>query len=255
MPRIICVVFIILMAIPCVSNAGTIEVVIKGIDDGVTTNKQQDYNEAVMNAKLQAIEQAGKAIQSITRIVNFQTKFDLVERKAEIVLLPGYQIINIGYLKDGTYQVVLAGKVRTFSKETSTGLKAKKEDLNKTKNFDGRFVVYKNGVVLDTKTYLEWYGGSDVDLSWYQARNWVTSLKVGGGGWQMPSIDQLKTLFNTEKYEMTPLHKIDAERVWASKIKDFSTAWLLDFSVGSEFKYDKSVTLTNCRALAVRPRR
>ena len=42
------------------SSAETIDVYIKGVDDGVKTNKQKDYKEAVMNAKLQAIEQAGQ---------------------------------------------------------------------------------------------------------------------------------------------------------------------------------------------------
>ena len=35
--------------------AETIDVNIKGVDDGVKTSRQQDYQEAVMNAKLQAI--------------------------------------------------------------------------------------------------------------------------------------------------------------------------------------------------------
>ena len=41
------------------SQAETIDVFIKGIDDGVKTNKQQDYKEAVMNAKIEAIERTG----------------------------------------------------------------------------------------------------------------------------------------------------------------------------------------------------
>jgi len=92
---------------------GTIDVFIKGVDDGVKTNKQQDYKEAVTNAKLQAIERAGVKIESITRIVNFQMKYKAVESKANAVLLPGFQIMDIGYQVDGTYQVVLSGKIQT----------------------------------------------------------------------------------------------------------------------------------------------
>ena len=97
--------------IPTLVHSDTIGVLIKGIDDGVKTNKQQDYKEAVMNAKLQAIERAGVEISSITKVVNFQLKFDMIESESKAVLLPGFQIMDMGYQTDGTYQVVLSGKV------------------------------------------------------------------------------------------------------------------------------------------------
>ena len=76
--------------------AETIDVNIKGVDDGVKTSKQQDYQEAVMHAKLQAIELAGASIESIMRAVNFQLKYDAVESKSNKILLPGFQIKDIG---------------------------------------------------------------------------------------------------------------------------------------------------------------
>jgi hypothetical protein len=96
---------------PLLAYSDTIDVLIKGVDDGVKTNKQQDYKEAVMNAKLMAIERAGVEISSITRVTNFKLKYDMVESRANAVLLPGFQIMDIGYQTDGTYQVVLSGKV------------------------------------------------------------------------------------------------------------------------------------------------
>ena len=95
-----------------------IEVIIKGMDDGVKTSKQHDYEEAVINAKIQAIERAGVEISSVTKIVNFKAKYDAVETKAKAVLLPGFQITDMGYMADGTYQIVLVGKV---SKDASGG--------------------------------------------------------------------------------------------------------------------------------------
>ena len=115
MSRIAFIAVAVLLIIPCITQADVIDVMIKGIDDGVQTNKQQDYNEAVMNAKLQAIERAGIEIKSITRVVNFQTKFDMVESKAKAALLPGFQVMDIGYQTDGTYLVILSGKVETVS--------------------------------------------------------------------------------------------------------------------------------------------
>ena len=255
MPRITCIVFIILLAIPCVSNAGTIDVMIKGADDGVKTNKKQDYNEAVMNAKLQALERAGVAIQFVAQAVHFQIRFDLVENKAKTVLVPGFQIMDIGYLEEGTYQVVLVGQVKTVSEETLIKPGKQKENLNRTTSLDGRFVIYDSGVVLDTKTNLEWYCGPDKNISWHQAKLWVGSLDVAGDGWQMPSINELKTLHTTGGDHLAPMQKITGERVWSARGNDFSTALFFDFTMGHDFRWDKSVVLTNGRVLAVRPRR
>ena len=105
-------VFGVLLLSPGLASAKTIDVTIKGVDDGVRTSKQQDYKEALLHAKLQAIERAGVKIESITRVVNFQIKFKQVETKAKAVLLPGFQVIDIGYTEDGSYQVVLSGKLR-----------------------------------------------------------------------------------------------------------------------------------------------
>lgn len=95
-----------------------IEVSIKGVDDGIRTTKQRDYQEALMNAKLQAVERAGVEITSVTKIEDFQLKYDTIESKSKAILLPGFQIMDIGYQPDGTYLVILIGKVRTQSKGT-----------------------------------------------------------------------------------------------------------------------------------------
>ncbi len=103
------------LMLPFTVHADEIDVMIKGIDDGVKTNRQQDYDEALMNAKLQAIERAGIDIHSITKVENFQIKFDMTESRAKAALLPGFKVMDIGYQSDGTYLVVLSGKVNTVS--------------------------------------------------------------------------------------------------------------------------------------------
>ena len=103
----------VLISVALSSTSSAIDVMVKGVDDGVKTNKQQDYLEAVMNAKLQAIERAEVEISSVTRVVNFQTKYDMVESKAEALLEPGFQIIDIGYSEDGSYLVVLSARVKS----------------------------------------------------------------------------------------------------------------------------------------------
>jgi hypothetical protein len=109
--RVLFTVLIILTMTIGQAHAEVVDVLIKGLDDGVKTTKQHDYEEAVMNAKIQAIERAGTEIESVMRVVNFQMKYKAVESKAKAVLKPGFQVMDIGYLPDGTYQIVLSGKV------------------------------------------------------------------------------------------------------------------------------------------------
>ena len=120
MSKIACIVFFVLLVVvvPCISNAETIDVQIKGVDDGAKTTKQRDYKEAILFAKREAIERAGVKIKSMTTVKDLVVNSDYIESKAEAVLLPGYNILDMGYSADGTYQVVLIGKVKPVSKKS-----------------------------------------------------------------------------------------------------------------------------------------
>ena len=110
--------FAVLFLIPSFALSETIDVHIKGIDDGIKTNKQQDYKEAVLFAKREAIERAGAKVKALTTVKDLVVNSDYIESEAEAVLLPGYNILDMGYSADGTYQIVLIGKVKTVSKQT-----------------------------------------------------------------------------------------------------------------------------------------
>ncbi|MBI5805072.1 hypothetical protein HZA73_03410 [candidate division TA06 bacterium] len=97
----------------------TLDVTIKGFDNGKKTSRQQDYKEAVLDAKRQAIEQAGVTVESKSTVKNSVLQEDYIESQAKAVLLPGFQIMDIGYMQDGTYQVVLSGKVQVQPKPVS----------------------------------------------------------------------------------------------------------------------------------------
>lgn len=103
----------LLLAAAFHASAMVSEVNIKGADDGVRTTKQQDYREAVLNAKLHVIERAGEPVGPLLAITNFQLRSEAVEAKAGKVLQPGFQIVDIGYVESGSYEVVLIGKVRS----------------------------------------------------------------------------------------------------------------------------------------------
>lgn len=121
-----------IMGVALLAFAEDIDVVIKGRDDGKRTTQKRDYAEALMNAKLQAVERAGIEITSITKVENFRLKSDMIESKAKGVLLPGFQVMDIGYQADGTYLVILTGKVRT---QLPTG--------GKTSEFDNSLLALK----------------------------------------------------------------------------------------------------------------
>ena len=107
-------VLLLLIILPLAGAASaqeTIDVQIKGFDDGERTTQQADYQEAVLFAKREAIERAGVRVKSLTTMEDFQLQSDYIESAAEAVLLPGFTILDIGYQNDGTYLVILTGQV------------------------------------------------------------------------------------------------------------------------------------------------
>jgi len=48
----------------------------------------------------------------MTTVKDMVINEDYIESKSVGVLQPGYEVIDIGYINDGTYQVVLVGKIR-----------------------------------------------------------------------------------------------------------------------------------------------
>lgn len=119
----------------------------------------------------------------------------------------------------------------------------------------GAYVAYANGIVKETKTGLEWVAGPDKDTTWDEARSWVQSLNLDGGGWRMPTIDELKGLYRNGagSRNMTHLLKTTGWYVWSAKTKGSSPAWAFGFYDG-ERPWDYGNHFTNFRAFAVRSR-
>ncbi len=100
---------------------------------------------------------------------------------------------------------------------------------------DGTFLAYANGVVFDMSTNLEWIAGPDRETTWNDAKEWAQSLNVAGGGWRMPTRDELKMLFKkgAGTRNITPLLKTTGRWVWSGETKESSSAW--DFQYGSGY--------------------
>jgi len=121
---------------------------------------------------------------------------------------------------------------------------------------DGKFLHLSNGVVLDIKTSLEWIAGPDRDTTWDEAKGWMDNLKVAGGGWRMPTIDELETLYEKGKgsRNMTPLLKTTGWMVWSGETKDSSSARYFYFFSGDRGWRYRDFSLY-ARAFAMRFRR
>ena len=89
-------------------------------------------------------------------------------------------------------------------------------------DISGRFIADNNGIIKDKKTGLDWISGPDKDMNWNAAKSWVESLAVDGGGWRMPTIKELKTLYQegVGPHNMTPLLKTTGGYVWSGEIKE-----------------------------------
>ena len=131
-----------------------------------------------------------------------------------------------------------------------------------------RFRLLTNGKVKDSKTGLEWKAGPGRDMTWNLARAWVKSLKRDDVGWRMPSIDELKGLFEEGmgSHNLSPLllnTTLDRLSVWSGKTEGDSKARLfifkselfgfITFMNGKSIREYKSKSSGN-RAFAVRSR-
>jgi len=84
---------------------------------------------------------------------------------------------------------------------------------------DGAYIAYANGIVKDSSTGLEWKVGPDRDISWDEAKEWVEELDIDGGGWRLPTNNELFNLCNANRgtRNMTPLLKTTGWFVWSGE--------------------------------------
>jgi hypothetical protein len=121
-----------------------------------------------------------------------------------------------------------------------------------------RFTKAPNGVITDSATGLEWYVGLDRDTTWRYAKSWVEQRKEGGGGWRMPTIAELKTLYQpgADPKNMDPIFQTTGRWVWSGQVDDEKNYYVLyfDFFGGAEIRTWPG-NAENHRAFAVRSRR
>lgn len=121
---------------------------------------------------------------------------------------------------------------------------------------DGEYIAYANGVVRDTRTGLEWMVGPDRDMTWRETRHWVENLQAAGGGWRMPTVDELKSLYEKGrgKWNMTTLLPNRGWWIWSGEVAPDRDIWYFDFKSGYKHKESPIIFSIPGRFLAVRSR-
>ncbi len=117
-----------------------------------------------------------------------------------------------------------------------------------------RFMGSSEGTIADSRTGLEWVVGPDRETNYAHAEQWVANCKLMGGGWRMPTRQELRTIYQQGIGErnMDSVFKTTGWWVWAEP-KDSSSAWNLGFSNGYENWYLRSSS-GNGRGFGVRSR-
>jgi len=118
---------------------------------------------------------------------------------------------------------------------------------------DPKAVVVEKGTVIS----FEWIAREYKDTSWDEAKSWVDGLDVDGGGWRMPTIKELKTIYQEakEKGSLTPLVMATGMYVWSCETKDSSLAWSFSIREGGLGSWSHRRMSYGGRAFAVRSRK
>ena len=95
----------------------------------------------------------------------------------------------------------------------------------------GRFTNHSNGTVTDTKTGLMWATKDNgVPINWPDALSYCQNYSSGGHtDWRMPTLVELKSLYDTGAKNMRGYHVIkpietSAQSLWASETRGFEAA-------------------------------
>jgi hypothetical protein len=192
------------------------------------------------------------------RILNIKPKF-----RQGIELDPGKYLIEVSQTG---YQAVKRWETLDTKEKKNLEIRLEKQRILKTQSAkvasispagkepaiaarDSQYIKYKNGIVYDRKTRIEWVAGPDKYMGSDDAKKWVYNFNLDGGGWRMPSTSELSGLYKlgAGTRNMTPLLETSGWWIWSSVDGGFS------FSNGYSFS-NKGEIIFSCRAFAVRYR-
>jgi len=131
-----------------------------------------------------------------------------------------------------------------------------------------RYTVTSCGAITDSRTNLEWFIGPDRNTTWYDAQQWATGLNTCGGGWRMPTLDEIRALYDADSYAGTgyytrgqywPAH-MDAifngigggSWIWSDQQTGDGNARSFNMNQGKAVEFSAMNTTFSTRAFAVR---
>jgi Protein of unknown function (DUF1566) len=138
---------------------------------------------------------------------------------------------------------------------TSSSLEGGGQPMAEGQPSQQRFTKAENGVITDHTTGLEWYVGPNPDNTWREAKAWTESLTVTGGGWRLPTMPELKAIYQpgASPYNMDPLFQVKGAWAWSGELRNSWSVWGLAFY--NDLQGWHSMNYGNGRvALAVRSR-
>ena len=123
-------------------------------------------------------------------------------------------------------------------------------------------VAADNGVITCASTGLQWYVGSN-NLDWNDSVSWAETLDVDGGGWRMPSLDELNGLNIGREYwdshhSLPPAFKgreLGIYWAWSGDVRSSGSTWLYSFRDGEKDWYYNTSVVDKFWVFAVRSQR
>jgi hypothetical protein len=94
-----------------------------------------------------------------------------------------------------------------------------------------RFTKASDGVITDHLTGLDWYVNPNPDQTFREAKAWVEGLTVAGGGWRLPTMVELKAIYQKDAsaYHMDPLFQVKGAWAWSGELRNDWSVWGLAF--------------------------
>jgi outer membrane lipoprotein-sorting protein len=117
----------------------------------------------------------------------------------------------------------------------------------------GRFSFSPSGIVKDIETALEWVVGPDRDTNWEEARSWANGLEIDGGGWRLPTMEELKSVYKKGLYGRypPPFYKNSGWYIWSGENRNQLGSFYFHHTIWQK-RSNSNIVSKNMRAAAVR---